>query len=256
MGTSLKCFSLLLLLFSGLAKTATAGQQIYLSESPNAKYRIIIEQVIDRRVGDKVFFRYPLILVNARNPQRHFEILEAGSPLVQETEKQTFKIHWNGIDSKDPTSIRFNWAPDSLRLFIGLEVIEGSWKTYFVDVNTGKTKDITADLEETLVGKIDSKKWDCEEPRVQFVKWVKPHLAFIKLISVCGKQRKKSNEKLFYFKDSALFDTLKGKVVNHCLDCEDEKAAAQFGGYYLKTLPTPTPRPTATATPEETPTAQ
>jgi len=256
MRASLKCFSILLLLFSALVKNASAGQQIYLSESPNAKYRVIIEQVVERRVGDKVFFRYPLILVNARNPQRHFEILEAGSPLVRETEKQTFKVRWDGVESKEPSSIHFNWAPDSLRLFIGLEVIEGSWKTYFVDVNTGKTKDITADLQGSLVEKIDSHKWDCEEPRIQFVKWVKPHLAFLKLISVCGKNREKSNDKLFYMKDSALFDTIKGAVVDHCLDCEDDKAAAQFGDYYISTIPTPTPRPVPSPTPEETPTAQ
>src|SRR5882672_6835135 len=174
MKTTLKGFLIFLLLFFiGIKGAAQAGQQIYLSESPNGKYRVIIEQIIDRRVGDKVFFRYLVDLVNARNPKHHFEILQGGSPLVHETDKGTFQVHWE--------SIHFDWAKDSLKFFVQLEVIEGTWKTYFVDINTGKTTDITADLERALVKKSESRKWDCEQPKIELVKWTKPHLAFIQL---------------------------------------------------------------------------
>lgn len=245
-----KCFLVVLLLSAGAPRAVRAGQQVYLSESPNGKYRVFIEQVIERRVGDRIFFRYPITLVNTKNLRRHFEIRDGGSPLVQETEKGTFKIRWDGADSREPSSIHFYWSPDSLRFFMGLEVIQDSWKTFFVDVNTGKTTDITPDLEGNMVGKIDFHKWDCEQPRVQFVKWTEPHLAFLKLTSVCGKNRGKENEKLFFMRDSILFDTIQYKVVQHCMDCEDHQASRQFQDYFTGTIPTPTP------TPEETPTVQ
>jgi hypothetical protein len=232
----------LLFLIGLLPRFSHASQEIYLSESPNTRYRVVIDQVIDRRVGDKVFFRYILSLVNARNINHHFEILQGGSPLVQETEKGTFQVHWE--------SIHFDWAKDSLKFFVQLEVIEGTWRTYFVDINSGKTKDITADIEDALKNKIDSRGWDCEQPKVEVVKWTKPHLAFLRLTSICGKNRKEENNKLFYLKDSVLFDTLKGMVVSECMDCEEEKATKVFDKYFIKTIPTPTP------TPEETPTNQ
>jgi hypothetical protein len=243
MKMTVKIFGVLLLLFfSSLKGTSLAGQQIYLSESPNAKYRVIIEQLIDRRVGEKVFFRYIIDLMNVRNPKHHFEVLQGGSPLVQETEKGTFQVHWD--------SIHFDWAKDSLQFFVRLEVIEGTWKDYFVDINTGKTTDITADLEGALVKKIEARGWDCEQPKVELVKWTKPHLAFFRLTSICGKERDKENNKLFYLTDSVLFDVLKVMAVSECMDCKDEKALKSFDKYFISTIPTPTP------TPEETPTAQ
>jgi hypothetical protein len=240
----------ILLLLLGFAPNTWAGQQVYLSESPNGKYRVLVEQAVDRRVGDRIFFRYPIRLINSKNPKRHFEIRDAAPPLVQETEKGTFQVRWDGADSREPSSIRFNWSPDSLRFFMGLEVIKGTWKTFFVDVNTGITRDITMDLQKELVGKTDSKGWDCEQPRIQFVQWTKPHLAFLKLTSVCGKSREMANEGHFFLRDSVLFDTLEGRTVLHCLDCKDEVALLKFELHFLKSLPTPTP------TPEETPTMQ
>jgi hypothetical protein len=264
MKLTLKGFSLFLFAAWGLAGLVQAGQQLYLSESPNGKYRVIIEQILDRRVGDKFFFRYSLDLLNTRNSKHHFEVLQGGSPLVHETDKGTFQIYsepepvTNANDQFDDVwkSIRFAWSKDSLKLFIRLEVIEGSWKTYFVDINSGKTLDITGDLETALVDKMDSRKWACEEPKVELVTWTKPYLAFFKLTSVCGKEREESNNKLFYLRDSVLFDTLQAKAVSHCKNCEDKKALKSFDKYFLSTIPTPTPMPTPTPTPEETPTAQ
>lgn len=243
MKKTLKGFWVLLLLFSGYRGTAQASQEIYLSVSPSGKYRVVIDQVIDRRVGDKVFFRYLISLVNTRNLKHHFEMLQGGSPLVQETDKGTFQVHW--------PSIHFDWSKDNLKLFVQLETIEDSWRTYFVDLNGGKTSDITGELEQPMVAKFDSRKWDCEAPKMQLVKWVKPHLAFFKLTSICGKNRGSENDKLFHWSESVLFDTNLAKAVMGCDNSYSEDAAThKFEAYYLTTIPTPTP------TPEETPTAQ
>lgn len=247
MKTSRKVLWLLGILISGLAPAVQAGQQVYLSTSPNERYRVYVEQAIDHRVGDRVFFRYPIMLVNVKRPDHHFWILDAGSPLIEETLRGTFKVHWGGTDPAEPSSIHFDWSPDSLKCFIHLEVVEGSWKIYYVDVNTGKAQDVTADLEKYLVNKTEG--WDCQQPKVELVKWTKPHLAFFRLTSDCAKTNL-LNEPRFYQSDSVLFDTEKGNTVDDCMECKDEKSVKVFDKYYLKSLPTPTP------TPEETPTAQ
>jgi hypothetical protein len=248
MKTTLKCFLFLMILGALLPTKAPAGQQVYLSTSPNERYRVYVEQVIERRIGDKVFFRYPISLVNVRKPDRHFFILDAGSPLITETNKQTFKVKWGGTDPLQPSSILFDWAADSLKFFIRIEVIEGTWRTYFVDVNTGKAKDVTGDLEKTLVEEIG--KEDCQQPKIEVADWTKPHLAFLKLTSFCGRSNKSLNDKHFNEEVSVLFDTDKGEVVEHCVNCKDKSAYKRFDKYYIKSIPTPTP------TPEETPTAQ
>jgi hypothetical protein len=236
-------YALILLLVLGALKQAVqAGQQIYLSESPNGRYRVLVEQAIARRVQDHIFFRYPLILQNTHNSDRQFRILDGSSPLIRETPKGTFQLHWE--------SARFDWSKDSLKLFIHLEVIEGSWKTYFVDINSGKTVDVTAEIQKNLVSKVDFHDWDCQQPKVQVVQYIEPTLVFIKLTSICGKHKEKENAKLFYSSDSVLFDTVKQKIVSNCMECKDEKSLKKFNKYYLSTIPTPTP------VPEETPTTE
>jgi hypothetical protein len=227
-----------------------AGQQAYLSESPNGRYRVLVEQVLDRRVVDNIFFRYPIILENIKNPERHFETVDAGTPLIRETDKKTFSIQWDNSTPPQLTAVRFDWAPDSLKYFMYLKVLDGSWKTYFVDINKGTTTDVTADLEASLMSKIEFHNWDCEQPKFQVVQWIQPELAFLKLTSICGKSQAKENSELFYANDSVLFDTQQAKAVDHCAECKDEKAAKNFNDYYIQSLPTPTP------TAEETPTAQ
>jgi hypothetical protein len=242
MRTSLKGFWALLLILSCWKGTAFAGQEVYLSHSPNGRYRVIVEQVIDRRVGDHIFFRYPISLVNGKNTKHHFEMKDGGSPLIKETDKGTFQVHWE--------SIRFDWSPDSLKFFMHLEVIEGTWKNYFVDINTGITTDITPDIQKNILDKIKNRGWDCQQPDIQLVKWTKPHLAFLKLTSACGKNNTEENSKLFKLTDSVLFDTLQARVVSHCMDCKDEESLKDFNKYFISTIPTATP------TPEETPTTQ
>lgn len=248
MKTSLKCFLFLTLWMVLAPSPAPAGQQVFLSTSPNERYRVYVEQVIERRIGDQVYFRYPISLVNVRKPERHFFILDAGSPLITETDKQTFKVKWGGTDPLQPASILFDWAADSLKFFMRVEVIEGTWKTYFVDVNSGSTKDVTGDLEKALVAEIGQE--DCEQPKVEVMGWTKPYLAFLKLTSYCGKSSEKINDKHFNEEVSVLFDTEKGEVVSHCTNCKDKSAYKKFDKYFIKSIPTPTP------TPEETPTTQ
>jgi hypothetical protein len=131
-----------------------------------------------------------------------------------------------------------------------MEVIRDTWRTYFINVNTGVTSDITPVLEAGLLDKIASKGWDCQRPQVDLSQWTKPHLAFLKLTTLCGKHRGRSNEELFPYTDSVLFDTEKGGIVERCMDCEEKKALKVFEKYFRTTLPTPTP------TPEETPVIQ
>jgi hypothetical protein len=249
MKTTLKGYLILFLLLAGFQGIARAGQQVYLTESPNGKYRVIVEQVIDRRVGDKVFFRYPLLLVNTRDSRHHFEMVDVGTTLIHETDKGTFQLHSGPIPNQWE-SIHFEWAKDSLKLFFRLEVIEGMWKTYFVNVSKGTTKDITADLQENMMKKVEFHDWACQQPTVEVIQWIKPHLAFLKLTSTCGKEKEKLNKDFFYLTDSVLYDTKKEEVVSHCIDCKNEKSVKVFEKFFKKTQVTPTP------TPEETPTAQ
>lgn len=248
MNKFLRSLLILLLLGSGLPTLVRAGQQVFLNTSPNNRYRIYVEQEIDRRVGDRIFFRYPISLVNVKRPGHHFWILDAGSPLIQETERGTFKVRRDVTNPAELSSIHFDWSLDSLKVFIHLEVIRGIWKTYFVNINTGTTTDITADLEKYLVVKTEA--WDCEEPKVELVQWTKPDLAFFRLTSTCHKNKERADVNVFFQKDSVLFDTVKGKVVSDCMGCKDDNSVKVFDKYYLKTIPTPTP------TPEETPVAQ
>jgi len=178
--------------------------------------------------------------VNIHKPQHHFEVRDAGSPLILETERGTFKVNWS--------SVRFDWAPDSQKFFMTLEILKGTWRTLFVDLDKGSHLDVTADLESGLNDKADFHDWGCEPPRFEVVTWTKPTLAFLKLTSLCGKNKDKENNKQFFLADSVLFDTLKAKVVTQCMDCKDEKSLKVFEKYYQKSIPTPTP------TPEETPT--
>jgi hypothetical protein len=251
---SMNSFSKLLLIFVSFLSlfpiTLQAGQQAYLSESPNGRYRVLVEQVLDRRVVDNIFFRYPIILENIKNPERRFETADAGTPLVHETDKKTFEIQWDNSTPPQLTAVRFDWAPDSLKYFMYLEVLDGVWKTYFVDINKGTTTDITADLEKTLMDKVDFHNWDCEQPKFQVVHWTQPNLVFLKLTSICGKNKEKENTELFYANDSVLFDTQQVKAVTHCDDCSDKASLKKFDSYYIKSIPTPTP------TPEETPTTE
>lgn len=242
MKSYLKCFLFFLCLLGAFRATAQAQQEVYLSESPNGKFRVVVDQVIDRRIDDRIFFRYPLSVVNTRDPSHHFEMRDAGSALVQETDRGTFKI-------ADWDAVHFDWSPDSLCFFMQLQILNGVWRTYFVDVEKGTTKDITGDIEQAIVKKSDFHKWDVQVPQVELVQWVPPYYAFLKLQTLYGTDRTKESKWLKSLADSVFFDLRKQKTVDHCINCGDASALKKFDRYYQSTIPTPTP------TPEETPTS-
>lgn len=250
MRLSLKSIFCLILLTTALPIQSRAGQEAYLSVSPNGHYRVLVEQVLDRRVEDNIFFRYPIIVENTQDTDRRFETIDAGPRLARQTPEKTFEVRWDDSTPPQLESVRFDWAPDSLKFFMHLEVLEGIWKTYFVDINKGTTTDVTGDLEQALSDKVDFHEWDCQEPKFKLVDWVQPNLAFFRLTSICGKSKTKENPELFYVNDTVLFDTELVKTVDDCDDCKDSKAIDRFNDYYRKSLPTPTP------TAEETPTSE
>ncbi len=242
MRQAFQAFWILVLLGAALGPIQVrADQEVYLSQSPNGQFRVVVDQVIDRRVGDQIFFRYPISLVDSKT-LRHFEIREGVPPLIQETDRGTFTAHW---DPKD-----FHWGPDSQKLIFNMEIQEGSWRTYFVDVKLGKTLDVTSDLEGKLYDRIQSHGWAYQSATVDLVEWVKPHLAFLKITTDCGKKKNQENAKLFEVTDSVLYDTVKQAVVSDCSDCKDPDSEKKFEKFFEKSQVTPTP------TPDETPTAQ
>ena len=230
-----------ILAFWAVSASAWSGQEIYLSLSPNQHYRVVVHQEVLRRVGDQVFFQYPIEVVNVRD-RRHFPVQSGSSPFIQETNQGTFQVNWD--------SIHFDWAKESDRFFFQLEVIEGTWRTYYVDIPKAQAKDITPLLEAGIEDKISGKNWSCGTPQTQLLEWLKPDLAVFKLSSICGKDQPIPNEKYSDFNYTVLFDTTQGAVVSDCLDCKDEKASKKFYKYWQSTQVTPTP------TPDETPSAE
>ncbi|MGH7739346.1 MAG: hypothetical protein ACREL1_04295, partial [bacterium] len=64
-----------------LTMPALAGQEIYLSTSPDNHYRVVVHQEIMRRIDDQIFFRYPIDLVNVRT-DAHFKIQSGSAPFI------------------------------------------------------------------------------------------------------------------------------------------------------------------------------
>ena len=228
-------------LLSPLAPAARAGQEIFLSVSPDTRYRVVVHQEILRRVDDQIFFRYPIEVVDVRR-HTHFKIQTGSAPFIQETASGTFGVDWQ--------LIRFAWDTKSQEFFFQLQVIEGLWRTYAVNIPRETSTDITPLLEAGIQDQFDKDHPGCGTPETRFVQWVKPHLALFKLVSTCGKDKPIPNSKFSELSYQALFDTQKGKVVSDCLNCADPKALKQFNRYWLSTQVTPTP------TPDETPGAE
>jgi hypothetical protein len=119
-----------------------------------------------------------------------------------------------------------------------------------VDVKLGKAMDVTSDLEAKLFDRIKFHGWSCQTATVALMEWFKPHLAFLKVETECGKDPEKENNSHFLASDSILYDTVKQKIVSDCSDCKDPDSVKKYEKYFQKTQVTPTP------TPDETPTAQ
>jgi hypothetical protein len=230
-----------LLLFSAPALPLHADQEIYLSVSPNNHYRVVVRQEIMRRVDDQVFFRYPIEVVDTRT-QAHFKIQSGSAPFIHETDNGTFQVDWD--------LVHFDWNPDSRQFFFQLQVIEGLWRTYHVNILKQTALDITPLLEAGVQDQFAKDNPTCGTPATAFKEWMKPTLAVFELSSVCGKDKPIPNKKFSELTYTVLFDTKTQTVVSDCEDCADKKSGKKFNRYWLSTQVTPTP------TPDETPGAE
>ena len=240
MNSSTKRWLWMALLLLGSFKPAHALQQVYLSDSPNGKYRVIVQQEVFRRVGDKAYFSYPITAWNLRN--RHsLHLYDASVPLIVETPRGTFTVH--------NESIHFDWSKDSLRCFVHLEYMEGQWKTLFMDLEKGQVMDVTDELKQGIFDKVADKSWACEASKITVDHWFNAFIPVFKVTTDCGKNQDSENNKLFRITDLVFYDTHKHKVIKHCLDCDPQKVEHAAWEYYQAAIATPTPTPV----PEETP---
>ncbi len=223
--------------FLGSALPAFARYEIFLSTSPNNKYRVAITQEVLRRVGDQVFFEYPIYLTDKAG--RKLFLMEKGSvPFVAETPRGTFTI--------DREFVKFDWAADSKKVFFHLKATEKEWRVYLVDIGAKKTQEITPELKPKMIQKAARKGWECERPVVELVQWLKPDQPIFRLFTVCvipGDEKQKQ----WGYENWVLYDTAKKKVVKECTGCEKEKAMKVLSKEPKKKKPKPTPIP------EETP---
>lgn len=225
------------LAFAGLwAMPALAGQEIYLSVSPYNHYRVVVHQEIMRRIDNQIFFRYPIDLVDVRTGSR-FKLQSGSAPFIQETPAGTFQVDWD--------LAHFDWDKDGRRLFFQLEVIEGLWRTYWVDIPRQKAVDITPILEAGLQEKFKNDT-GCGTPKTKFLGWMKPDLAMFELDSICGKDKPIPNQEFSALGYRVLFDTKKDSVVSNCMNCSPKKSQAKFERYWKSTQVTPTPTPDQT----------
>jgi hypothetical protein len=218
-----------------------ADQEIYLSVSPNNHYRVVVRQEIMRRVDDQVFFRYPIEVVDTRTGA-HFKIQSGSAPFIHETDNGTFQVDWS--------LVRFDWDKESRQFFFQLQVIEGLWHTYYVNIPRQRVLDITPILEAGLLDQFAKDQPSCGTPDTVFAGWMKPTMAVFELSSICGKDKPIPNKKFSQLTYTVLFDTKKEAVVSDCQNCADKKSAKKFDHYWLSTQVTPTP------TPDETPGAE
>ena len=240
MRTSLKTLVLAGVAFFGILKGVQASQEIYLSESPDARYRVIVHQEIFRQVGEKAFFRYPITVLNLRNRHR-LHVFDASVPFIEETLKGTFKVDWDFI--------HFDWSKNSRIFFMRLQTMRGVWKTFFVDLGNGTARDVTDELREGILNRLHTRSWACEWSKITLDHWFNPTIAVFQVTTDCGKDKDKENNKLFRVTDFVVFDAKKQKVAKQCLDCDLQKAEKTAWKYFQTTQVTPTPTPV----PEETP---
>lgn len=226
-----------LLLLVGAAVPAFARYEVFLSTAPNNKYRVAVTQEVLRRVGDQVFFEYPIYVVNKKGAR--ILMVEKGTvPYIQETPRGTFTVDFDRA--------KFEWNEDSTRFFMFLEVVEGEKRVYLVDIVAKTSRDVTDELAPKMLKKVAAQGRECERPAVSLVKWHKKDLAILKLSSPCvkrGDEKAKTTE----FRYWSLYDTAKKKLVKDCPDCDEKDALKTLTKEPKKKKPKPTP------TPEETP---
>jgi hypothetical protein len=224
--------------FLGATVPAFARYEIFLSTSPNNKYRVAVGQEILRRVGDQVYFEYPIYLTNKAGRKMFF--IEKGTvPFVSETDRGTFTV--------DRGLVKFDWAADSKKCFLHLKVFEDEWRVYLVDVAGKSAKNVTSELLTLkMARKVSRKKWECQRPTIELLKWHKPDQAIFHLSTICNDPADLKN-KHWGYENWILYSTTLKKVLKECPGCEKDDALKFLAKEPKKKKPKPTP------TPEETP---
>jgi hypothetical protein len=220
-------------------RVVSASQQFYLATSPDSKTRVVVSQRLLRRVEDRMFFEYPVSMVNVRTGDR-FELFMAGAPLVAENPRGTFRV--------DTDAFQVEWAPEGGDLsVVSCLTDSGDWNIVLVDRAAKKQTDLMPLLKKGLQKKMGSSNKECETPKVTVAKWLTPLKPVFKLEALCGKVLKENKDmhKMTPFTHWVLFDDEK-KVVKECVGCEEEKAIKLFS---KKPKPTPTATPVEDATP-------
>ena len=230
------------ILFGSYVQPLHAGQRYYLATSPDGKTRVTVSQRLLRRVGDRLFFEYPVSLMNVKTG-KSVELFTAGAPLVKENERGTFRYNMD--------SLKTEWASDGAHVLVFWEREEGIWTVAWVDTATGKAKNLDEEIRNGLLNLIGRRGAECQTPVVSISKWLSPLKPVFKVDTVCGKpgeEGKKDLHKMLPLEHWVMYDAEKD-VIKDCPDCAEAKAMKIF---------TKKPKPTPTATPatEETPTAQ
>ena len=224
-----------------LPNPVSAGQQFYLSTSPDGQSRIVVSQRLLRRVEDKLFFEYPVSLVDVRTGTK-FELFTAGAPLVKETPRGTF--------AADTDALKAEWAPQGGDLAVlFLKTDEDTWQVSLVNRAAKTQMDLLPLLKKGLLKKASVSNLECTDPIVSVFKWLTPLKPVFTLESECNKALKKDEyqekHKLEPFKCWVMYDSEKA-VIKDCVNCEEEEAIKLFS---KKPKPTPTPTPVEDATP-------
>jgi hypothetical protein len=228
-----------------LPNPVSAGQQFYLSTSPDGQTRIVVSQRLLRRVEDKLFFEYPVSMVDVRTGSR-FELFTAGAPLVKETPRGTF--------TADIDAFRVEWAPENGDLaVVFLKMDADSWNVSLVNRSAKTQMDLLPLLKKGLLKKASSSGLECSDPKVSVFKWLTPLKPVFTLESECNKALKsdeyQEKHNLKAITHWVMYDSEKA-IIKDCVDCEQEQAIKLFS---KKPKPTPTPTPVSD---DSTPTVQ
>jgi hypothetical protein len=225
--------------FSPMA--VSAAQQFYLSTSPDGHTRVVVSQRLLRRIDDRLFFEYPVSVVDVKTGSR-FELFTAGAPLVKENPTGTFAV--------DTDAVRVEWAPENGNLSVVFyEKEEGAWDVILADRSAKNHKDLLPLLKAGLLKKAQSSNLECQDPKVSLFKWLSPLKPVFTLETECGKAAKENRDlqKQKAVTHWVMYDGEKADT-KECLDCEQDKALELFNRK-------PKPTPTATPVDDSTPTA-
>jgi hypothetical protein len=221
---------ILMVLSLGFTMHANANQEVYLSISPNLNYHVEVEQHVLRRFGKHIFYRYPIYLVN-RQLHEKFQIQIGTPPLIHQTRRGTFIPHFHDIQCF--------WSPNEKYLIFKLKIFKFLWKTYLVQIGQRKTIDLTPQLEQALIKKMEKNHWHCQDPDIQLLRWFKFNMPIFKITDLYGTSPR--NTSAYKISDTILYGIAKNKVLANCFKCNFHESQEKF--IIATTPPTPTPTP-------------